>query len=62
LSGYRDVEKAYRVALKSLTHRYLVLHDAVADLHDMIGTIVKELAPELIAHNLIGLNRAAQRF
>ena len=60
LTGYRNVEEAYRIALKSLARRYLELHDEVADLDDMIEAIVKELAPELIACNSIGLNSAAQ--
>jgi len=46
LTGYRDVEEAYRIALKSLARRYLELHDEVADLDDMIAAIVKDLAPE----------------
>jgi len=32
LTGYRDVEEAYKIALKSLARRYLELHDEVADL------------------------------
>ena len=60
LTGYRDVEEAYKIALKSLAHRYLELHDEVAELDDMIEAIVKELAPELIARNSVGLNSAAQ--
>lgn len=60
LTGYRDVEEAYKIALKSLARRYLELHDEVADLDDMIEAIVKDLAPELIARNGVGLNSAAQ--
>lgn len=60
LTAYRDVEEAYRIALKSLARRYLELHDEVADLDAMIEAIVKDLAPELIARNSIGLNSAAQ--
>lgn len=60
LTGYRDVEEAYKVALKSLARRYLELHDEVADLDDMIEAIVTDLAPELIARNGVGLNSAAQ--
>jgi transposase len=60
LTAYRDVEEAYRIAFKSLARRYLELHDEVADLDTMIKAIVKELAPELIARNSIGLNGAAQ--
>ena len=60
LTGYRDVEEAYKIALKSLARRYLELHDEVAELDDMIEAIVKDLAPELIARNGVGLNSAAQ--
>jgi transposase len=60
LSGYRDVEGAYRIGLKSLARRYLELHDEIADLDTMIGAIVDELAPDLIARNSIGHTGAAQ--
>jgi transposase len=46
LSGYRDVEEAYRISLKSLARRYLELHDEIADLDAMIGAIVQELGSE----------------
>ena len=51
---------AYRIGLKSLARRYLELHDEIADLDTMIGAIVGELAPELVACNSIGQNGAAQ--
>lgn len=60
LTGYRDVEEAYKIALKSLARRYLELHDEVADLDNMIEAIVTDLAPELIECNGVGLNSAAQ--
>lgn len=60
LSAYRDVEAAYRIGLKSLARRYLELHDEIADLDAMIGAIVDELAPDLVARNSIGSNCAAQ--
>jgi len=60
LTGYRDVEAAYRIGLKSLARRHLELHDEIADLDAMIGAIVDELAPELVARNSIGRNGAAQ--
>lgn len=58
LTAYRQVEEAYRISLKSLARRYLELHDEVSDLDDMIGAIVKDLAPELLAQTAIGLNSA----
>ena len=60
VTGYRDIETAYRICLKSLARRYLELHDEIADLDMMIGAIVQDLAPELIARNSIGSNSAAQ--
>ena len=60
LTAYRDIEAAYRICLKSLARRYLELHDETADLDMMIGAIVNDLAPELIAQNSIGHNSAAQ--
>ena len=60
LTAYRQVEEAYRISLKSLARRYLELHDEVSDLDDMIGAIVKDLAPALLAQTAIGLNSAAQ--
>ena len=32
VTAYRKVEEAYRISLKSLARRYLVLHDEIADL------------------------------
>ena len=60
LTAYRDVEAAYRISLKSLARRYLELHDEIADLDAMIGAIVDELAPNLVARNSIGHVGAAQ--
>ena len=60
LSAYRDVESAYRISLKSLARRYLELHDEIADLDTMIGAIVDELAPDLVARPSIGHTSAAQ--
>ena len=51
---------AYRISLKSLARRYLELHDEIADLDVMIGAIVDELAPNLVARNSIGHTSAAQ--
>lgn len=60
LSDYRQVVSAYRIALKSLGRRYLELHDEITDLDAMIGAIVDELAPSLVARNSIGKESAAQ--
>ena len=60
LTAYRDVESAYRISLKSLGRRYLELHDEITDLDVMIGAIVDELAPNLVARNSIGHVGAAQ--
>ena len=60
LSDYRNLASAYRIALKSLGRRYLELHDEIADLDVMIGAIVDELAPTLVARNSIGHESAAQ--
>jgi transposase len=54
------VEAAYRISLKSLERRYLELHDEIADLDEMIGAIVDDLAPNLVARNSIGHIGAAQ--
>ena len=60
LSDYRNMASAYRIGLKSLGRRYLELHDEIADLQTMIGAIVEELAPALVARNSIGRECAAQ--
>ena len=60
LTDFRNVASAYRITLKSLGRRYLELHDEIADLDAMIGAIVDELAPDLVARNSIGHRTAAQ--
>jgi len=60
MSGYRNVDTACRIALKSLARRFLDLDDEIADLDTMIQAIVDELAPELVARNAIGYVSAAQ--
>jgi transposase len=60
MSGYRQMETAYRIALKSLARRYLELHDEIADLDGMIKSIIDDLAPELVARASIGYGSAAQ--
>lgn len=60
LSDYRQVASAYRISLTSLGRRYLELHDEIADLDAMIGAIVAELAPSLVARSAVGTETAAQ--
>lgn len=60
LTGYRDVEAAFRTSLKLLARRHLELHDEIADLNVMIAAIVDELAPNLVVRNSIGHIGAAQ--
>jgi transposase len=60
LTAYRDLDSAYRIALKSLARRYLELHDEIADLDAMIAAIVDELAPNLVPRNSIGHIGAVQ--
>lgn len=57
---YRNVTNVYHIALKSLTRRYLELHDEIADLDIMIAAIADELAPELIKRNAVGYESASQ--
>src|SRR4051794_29183705 len=60
MTDYRNVASAYRITLRSLARRYLELHDEIGDLDRMIGAIVDELAPNLVAQNSIGHESAAQ--
>jgi transposase len=60
MTAYRNMDTAYRITLKSLARRYLELHDEIAELDVMIGAIVDELAPDLVARNSIGYACAAQ--
>ncbi|HGL5836602.1 TPA: IS110 family transposase [Serratia marcescens] len=55
---YRNIENAYRIALKSLAQKYLELHNETADLNNMIISIVDEVAPELIKQRGIGYESA----
>lgn len=60
MTAYREMDTAYRIALKSLARRYLELHDEIADLDTMIKAIINDLAPTLVRRNSIGYNSAAQ--
>jgi hypothetical protein len=56
VTAYRNVQDAYRIALKSLARRYLELHDEIADLDIMITSIVDELARSLSNVKQWGMN------
>jgi transposase len=60
MTGFREMDTAYRISLKSLARRYLELHDEIADLDAMIEAIVDELAPKLVEQDSIGYQSAAQ--
>lgn len=60
VTAYRHVQDAYHIALKSLTRRYLELHDGIAALDVMITSIVDELEPELIKRKAVGYECASQ--
>jgi transposase len=59
-SGFRDPVVATRIALKSLARRILELNDEIADLDQLITTLVAELAPQLVAATGIGVETAGQ--
>jgi transposase len=59
-TGFRDPVCATRIALKSLARRILELGDEIADLDELIQTLVEELAPRLLAATGIGVEVAGQ--
>jgi transposase len=59
-TGFRDPVVATRIALKSLARRILELNDEIADLDQLITTLVGELAPQLLAATGIGVETAGQ--
>ena len=59
-TGFRDPVVATRIALKSLARRILDLNDEIADLDQLITTLVGELAPQLVAATGIGVETAGQ--
>jgi len=60
MTDFCNVASAYRITLRSLARRYLELHDEIGDFDRMIGAIVDELAPNLVAQHSIGHESAAQ--
>jgi transposase len=59
-TGFRDPVCATRIALRSLARRILELDDEIADLDELIGKLVPELAPRLLAATGIGVEVAGQ--
>jgi transposase len=59
-TGFRDPVVATRIACKSLARRILELNDEIADLDQLITTLVGELAPQLVAATGIGVETAGQ--
>jgi transposase len=59
-AGFRDPVVATRIALRSLARRILDLNDEIADLDQLITTLVQELAPQLIAATGIGVETAGR--
>lgn len=59
-TAFRDPVAATRIALKSLAHRYLELHDEIADLDQLIQPLVQELAPSLLKTVGFGIENTAQ--
>jgi transposase len=56
--AFRDPTIATRIALKSLARRVLELHDEIADLDQLIGPLVAELAPSLLDLTGVGVESA----
>jgi len=60
MTGYRQVEEACRISLRSLARRYLELHDEIADPDVMREAVVRDPVPDLPARTAVGVNSAAQ--
>ena len=58
--GYRDPVTAAKIALKSLGRRILLLNDEIAELDLLIGPLVQELAPALLALPCVGVESAGE--
>jgi transposase len=59
-TGFRDPVVATRIALRSLARRILELNDEIAQLDDLIGPLVRELAPGLLQLRGVGIENAGQ--
>ena len=59
-AGFRDPVCATRVALKSLARRVLEPGGEIAELDELTGTLVEELAPRLLAATGTGVEVAGQ--
>ena len=58
--AYRDPEIASQIALRSLARRILELTDQIADLDELIGPLVKELAPQMLERVGFGVEVTGQ--
>ena len=59
-AGYRDPTVATKLSLKSLARRVLDLDDEIAELHRFISPLVKELAPNLLKLEGVGIANAGE--
>ncbi len=59
-AGYRDPVVATRLSLKSLARRILDLDDEIAELDRFIAPLVKELAPDLLKLEGVGVASAGE--
>jgi transposase len=55
-----DPEQAAKTALRALARRHTALTDEIDDLDDLIGPLVAEINPELLARNGVGADVAGQ--
>lgn len=60
VSNAADPVTAYRVAFKSMAHRYLELTDEIGGLDELINPLVEALAPRLLQRVGIGIEVAGQ--
>jgi hypothetical protein len=58
--AYRDPAIATRIALRSLARRILELDDEIAQLDELIGPLVKELAPRMLEQMGFGIHNTGQ--